>query len=180
MDGPRNFEGAKEGVVSRAFTKEPDEDRLTDEELNLPSIEGPVLLTPAGLVRLEARLSEAHVNVGRLRDASSPDEKLAYARALRELRILEQQRAAAVVIDPSQHPDTIAFGARVTVEDEDGKAHTYTLVGETEADPTRGLINVKSPLAGALLGQRVGDTVTWQRPAWDATLAITGIEYPEV
>jgi len=165
--------------VSRAFTKEPDEDRLTDEQLNLPSIEGPVLLSPAGLARLETRLAEAHANVARLRDATSPDERLAYARAMRELRILEQQRAAAVVIDPAQHPDTIAFGARVTVEDEDGKSHTYTLVGETEADPVRGLINVKSPLAGALLGQRVGDTVTWRRPAGDTTLEITSIEYPE-
>ena len=165
--------------MSRAFTKEPDEDRLTDEELNLPSLEGPVLLTPAGLGRLEARLAEAQANVARLREASSPDEKLAYARALRELRILEQQRAAVVVIDPTQHPDTIAFGARVTVEDEDGKTRSYTLVGETEADPARGLINVKSPLAEALLGQRVGDTVTWRRPAGDATLEITKIEYPE-
>lgn len=167
--------------MSRAFVKEPDENLPTDEELNLPPLEGPVLLTPAGLTQLEARLASAQAEAGRLKEASSPDEKLAYMRALRELRMLEQQRHAAQVIDPAQHPEqagTVAFGARVTVEDEEGKEHTYRLVGSIEADPTRGLINVASPLAKSLLGQSVGDTVTWQRPAGDATLTIIKIEYP--
>lgn len=168
--------------MSRAFTKEPDDGKLTDEELNLTPLAGPVLLTPAGLERLEGRLADAHAEVARLRTATSPDEKLAFARALRELRMLEQERAAATVIDPSQHPETadmVAFGARVTVEDEGGKHRTYTLAGATEADPTRGLINVKSPLAEALLGHHVGDTVTWRRPAGEATLTIEKIEYPD-
>lgn len=166
--------------LSRAFVKEPDDNLPTDEELNLPPLDGPVLLTPAGFTQLEERLANAQAEVARLRDGSSPDEKLAYMRALRELRMLEQQRHAAQVIDPAQHPEhvgTVAFGAWVTVADEEGKEHTYRLVGATEADPTRGLINVASPLAKALLGQRAGDTVTWRRPAGDAMLTITKIEY---
>jgi transcription elongation factor GreB len=173
---------AKGTAVSRAFVKEADEDRLSDEELNLPPLEGPVLLTPDGLAQLEARLAEAQSEVARLREATSPDEKLAYMRALREMRMLERQRAAAQVIDPAQHAGhegTVAFGAEVAVEDEDGQEHSYRLVGAVEADPTRGRINVASPLAKALLGQRVGDTVTWRRPAGDTTLTITRIEYPD-
>ena len=168
--------------MSRAFVKEDDEEKLTDEELNLPAIEGPVLLTPAGFDRLKAELEKAHAEVTRLRDASSPEAKLALTRAMREMRILERRRAAAVVVDPHQHgehADTVAFGACVTVEDEEGRELSYTLVGATEADPKRGLINVKSPLAESLLGHRVGDTVTWRRPAGETTLTITKIRYSE-
>ncbi|HLI10917.1 MAG TPA: GreA/GreB family elongation factor [Alphaproteobacteria bacterium] len=168
--------------MSRAFVKDSDENPRPEDELNLPPLEGPVLLTPAGLARLEERLHHAQGEVARYRGEESPDGKLAYLRALRELRLLEQQRGAAVVVDPAQHgehADTAAFGAHVTVEDEEGNSRTYVLVGEVEADPAKGLINVKSPLAEALLGQRVGDTVTWRRPAGEVTLTITAIEYPE-
>jgi len=171
----------EEAIVSRAFVKEFDGEPRPEEELPLPPLEGPVLLTPAGLARLEERLAHAHAEVARLRGADSPEDKLALGRATRELRLLEQQRGAAVVIDPAQHPEqagVVAFGARVTVEDEEGKRHVYTLVGEVEADPARGLINVKSPLAKALLGQQVGDTVTWRRPAGEVGLTIARIEYP--
>ncbi len=168
--------------MSRAFVKEDDEDKLTDEELNLPQIEGQVLLTPGGFERLKVALAGAHAEVTRLRGATSPEDKLALARAMRTMRILELRRSAAVVVAPQQHgghADTVAFGARVTVEDEDGNAQSYTLVGSTEADPKRGLINVKSPLAEALLGHRAGDTVTWRRPAGETALTITTIAYPE-
>jgi transcription elongation GreA/GreB family factor len=67
----------------------------------------------------------------------------------------------------------------VTVEDEDGNRRSYTLVGATEADTAQGLINVKSPLAEELLGHKVGETVTWRRPAGETTLSIVKIAYPE-
>jgi transcription elongation factor GreB len=172
---------AEEAAVSRAFVKEFDGEPRPEEELPLPPLDGPVLLTPGGLAQLEQRLARAHAEVARLRSADSPEGKLALTRATREMRLLEQQRGAAVVIDPAQHPEqpgVVAFGARVTVEDEDGKTHVYTLVGELEADPARGFINVKSPLAKALLGQQVGDTVTWRRPAGEVGLTIVKIEYP--
>jgi transcription elongation GreA/GreB family factor len=159
--------------MSRAFVKEPD--------LNLPPLDGPVLLTPQGLVQLEARLADAQAAAQQLKDETSPDGKLAYFRAMRELRLLEQQRHAAQVIDPAQHPEqkgTVAFGARVAVEDEDGKRHVYRMVGSSEADPAHGQINVASPLAKALLGQRVGETVTWRRPAGDTQLTVVAIDYP--
>ena len=168
--------------MSRAFVKEDDEEKLTDEELNLPAIEGPVLLTPAGFERLKAELVQAHAEVTRLRGASSPEERLALTRAVREMRILELRRAAAVVVDPHAHGErasSVIFGAEVTVEDEEGAEHRYKLVGATEADPKRGLINVKSPLAESLLGHRVGDSVTWRRPAGETTLTITKITYPD-
>jgi transcription elongation factor GreB len=168
--------------VSRAFVKEADEDRPpTDEELGVPPIEGPVLLTPAGFERLKAEFERAQAEVARLREASSPEEKAALNSARRRLRIAELQLAAAKVIDPAQHAghlDIVAFGARVTVEGEEGEVRSYTLVGAAEADPARGLINVKSPLAEALMGHRVKDKVVWRRPAGETTLTIAAIDYP--
>ncbi len=169
--------------MSRAFVKEADEDRPpTDEELGVPAIEEPVLLTPAGFERLKAELEQALAEVARLREASSPEDKAALTRARRRQRIAELQLAAAKVIDPSQHAghsDSVAFGARVTVKGEEGESRAYRLVGAAEADPARGLINVKSPLAEALMGHRVGDTVTWQRPAGETALTILAIDYPD-
>jgi transcription elongation GreA/GreB family factor len=168
--------------MSRAFVKEADEDRPpSDEELGVPAIEEPVLLTPAGFERLKAEFEQAQAEVARWRAASSPEDKAALTRARRRLRIAELQLAAAKVIDPAQHAghtDSVAFGARVTVEDDAGERKSYSLVGASEADPARGFINVKSPLAEALMGQRVGDQVTWRRPAGDTVLKIVAIDYP--
>jgi transcription elongation factor GreB len=165
--------------MSRAFVKEEDGDRLTPEEFGIPPLEGPVLLTPAGFRRLEAELAEARGEVARLREAATPEDRLTLAHALRRLRMAEQQRAAARVVHPpatSGQADTVSFGARVTVEDETGREQRYTIVGATEADPARGRISHRSPLAAALLGHRVGDEVTWRRPAGEVTLVITEIE----
>jgi len=61
-----------------------------------------------------------------------------------------------------QMPDsatTVRFGAVVTIERDDGRRQEYRIVGEDEADPTKGLLSHASPLARALLGKAVGDTV---------------------
>lgn len=167
--------------MSRAFVKEDDAEQLSNEELGVPPIEGPVLLTRSGFERLQRDLAAAQEEVGGLRDASSPEERLALSRSLRRLRLLEQQRAAARVVESrrdAESPERVAFGTRVTVRAENGRENTYTLVGAAEADPAHGLINFKSPLAAALLGHETGDTVTWSRPAGEATLTIEKIEYP--
>ena len=50
------------------------------------------------------------------------------------------------------------FGRTVEVEREDGRRQTFRIVGEDEADPTRGSVSYVSPLAAALRGKAVGDT----------------------
>lgn len=167
--------------MSRAFVKEDDDDRLSDEDLGVPPLEGPVLLTPAGFERLEAELAAARGEVERLREAARPEDRLALTRALRRLRLAEQQRAAAQVVNAPHsetHDRSVAFGAQVSVEDEAGRSQRYTIVGPAEADPARGLISHRSPLAVALLGHAVGDEVVWQRPAGETRLTITAIRYP--
>ena len=51
-------------------------------------------------------------------------------------------------------------------------------MGEDEADIERGMVSWISPLARALTGARVGEAVTWRRPAGDRELEIVAIRYP--
>ena len=51
------------------------------------------------------------------------------------------------------------FGHRVTVETADGKRRTFRIVGEDQADPAKGMVPYVAPIATALLGKSVGDTV---------------------
>jgi transcription elongation GreA/GreB family factor len=53
----------------------------------------------------------------------------------------------------------VRFGHTVTIIRDDGREQTYRIVGEYEADPTRGTLSRVSPLARALFGKRVGEVV---------------------
>jgi transcription elongation factor GreB len=72
----------------------------------------------------------------------------------------------------------VFFGARVTVEDEDGATHAYEIVGPDEFDAAAGRISMDAPLARALLGRRVGDAASVVRPKGRAHVEIVAIEYP--
>jgi transcription elongation GreA/GreB family factor len=65
----------------------------------------------------------------------------------------------------------------VAVEDEEGENRTFTIVGEDEADIAANKVSWVSPLARALIGHKVGDTVVWVRPAGNQMLEITAINY---
>ena len=79
----------------------------------------------------------------------------------RQITIVEDKLARAQVIElPTEAPDQIRFGATVVLEDSDsGETTRYQLVGEDESDAAKGLISVTSPIARALLGKEVGDSV---------------------
>jgi len=78
---------------------------------------------------------------------------------------LEGLISRADVIDPSKLSGAVKFGATVTLVDEDTEEEkTYQIVGETEADIGQGLLNLKSPLARALIGKEEGDSVEVMTP----------------
>ena len=76
-----------------------------------------------------------------------------------------------------QPQDEVLFGATVTTEDERRTSTHFTIVGEDEADVGAGKVSWLSPLAKALIGARVGDSVRWRRPAGDVELKILTIRY---
>ena len=83
------------------------------------------------------------------------------------------------MVDPGDHPDVtrVFFGATVAIEDEDGNAARYTIVGQDEIDTARGHISYKSPLARALLKRRAGETILFRKPAGEVELTIVSIAY---
>ena len=84
----------------------------------------------------------------------------------RRIHTLTKRLESAVVVTPQARADgRIFFGAVVEVEDEDGTASTYHIVGEDETDPKAGRISWRSPLGRALLNKKEGDGVTFRKPA---------------
>lgn len=90
------------------------------------------------------------------------------AQSLNEGRIaeLEDKLSRAEVIDVSKlSGSTVKFGATVTVVDEDTEEEkAYQIVGESEADVKKGRVSLTSPIARALMGKSVGDTVEVKAP----------------
>jgi transcription elongation GreA/GreB family factor len=142
--------------VSKAFTKDTDE--LPDSPIRKLGIPVPELnyVTPGGLLAARAELDELTRTGG---DAD-------------RIRELTEHLATAQPIEPEDR-ELVSVGAKVTVEDEDGKRATYKIVGAIEADPKQGAIGWQSPLAQALWGARVGDSVTLPRGPGE----IVAIEY---
>ena len=77
----------------------------------------------------------------------------------------------------SLHHLIVLFGAKVTVEDGKGQLSTYEIVGEDEADIHKAKVSYLSPLAEALIGAKLNDEVTWEKPMGDTYLTIQKIEY---
>ncbi|WP_255322899.1 GreA/GreB family elongation factor [Lysobacter sp. K5869] len=167
--------------MSRAFVKEGDGESDPGALPELPISEHPNYVTPRGMMLLRARLNEAGRELQALDRAVEREAvgaRLERAHVQREMRWLQARILGAITIAPErQPPDRVAFGARVEVTDDDGGEHRYRIVGEDEADPERGLISWVSPLARALHGARVGDSVLWKRPAGDINVEVLAIEY---
>jgi transcription elongation factor GreA len=90
------------------------------------------------------------------------------AQSLNEGRIneLEDLIARAEVIDVAKlSGDTVKFGATVELVDEDTEEKkTYQIVGDQEADVKLGRISISSPIARALIGKKLGDTIEVNAP----------------
>ena len=73
---------------------------------------------------------------------------------------------------------SIKFGATVCLVDEEtDEEKTWQIVGEHEASIERGLLNIKSPLARALIGKEEGDSVEVKTPGGEKSYEILGIKY---
>ena len=92
---------------------------------------------------------------------------------------LEDRISRAQVIDPATlDGDTVKFGATVTVVDEDtDEENSYQLVGEVEADVKQGRVAITSPMARALIGKSVGDSVEVMTPKGTKAYEILKIDY---
>ncbi|MBT5654082.1 MAG: transcription elongation factor GreA, partial [Alphaproteobacteria bacterium] len=92
---------------------------------------------------------------------------------------LEDKTARAEVIDISKlSGDTVKFGAKVTLTDEDtDQESAYQIVGTDESDISLGLLSITSPLARALIGKSVGNSIEVTTPNGSRAYEINEIRY---
>jgi transcription elongation factor GreA len=151
-------------------------------------------MTVAGYAKLEAELKERQqvqrpriiAAIAEARSHGDLSENAEYhaakeAQGHNEGRVaeLEDALARAEVIDVSKlSGDTVKFGARVTLIDEDtDEEKTYQIVGESESDARSGKISIGSPLARALVGKKVGVSVEVNTPKGPKAFEITGVNW---
>jgi transcription elongation factor GreA len=90
---------------------------------------------------------------------------------------IEAMLRRAIIIQDNTSTDEVSLGNRVTViEEGTEEEEVFHIVGPVEADPTNGKVSNKSPLGQALLGHRVGDTVTVDAPGGEVAFQITAIQ----
>jgi transcription elongation factor GreB len=166
--------------MSRAFVKEQDGNLPEDDIPERPQSPHPNYVTPQGLESLRAQYKALVDKHGEAAAMASEDALLLRAKREleRDIAFLQGRLERAIVVAASeQSEDEVRFGARVHVREEAGTEHVFYVVGEDEADVVTGKVSWISPLAQAMMGAQVGDTVTWHRPAGNAELEITRIEY---
>lgn len=148
-------------VMSVAFTREEDLEATAADLADRPISPHPNLVTPEGLAAIEAELASARAAYTAAQvQGSIESDRTAMARATRDLRYWAARRASAQLIEPTEDDGAVRFGGSVSIEREDGRAQTWRIVGEDEADPAAGSVSHVSPLARAVMGKRVGDEVT--------------------
>lgn len=163
--------------MSRAFMKEADESARIETLPDRPQSTFPNYVTRTGLQQLEARVAELAARRKVLSDLETLYSRQELSIIARDLRYYEERVKRAILIDPENQPvDRVHFGARVRVRDETDAESWFAIVGEDEADAGQHKISWISPLASALLNRRIGESVTWHRPAGDKELEIIEID----
>ena len=150
--------------MSRAFTREENAENAVADIGERPVSPYRNLVTRAGLATIEAEIAEARAE---LQSAESQADKLRAASVMRDLRYWQARHESAELSEPEPDSDVVRFGMTVELEGEDGKAVSWRIVGEDEADPAKGSISHVSPMARALFGRSVGDAVTVNGKEWE-------------
>ena len=136
--------------MSVAFRRESDEEHK-EPRFELPVPPGPNLVTQRGYNLIKYRTEDLGTAVT---SASSDEQRAELQRDLRYWRT----RLATAQIAPKASGDVVAFGTRVSIE-QDGSIRTLTIVGHDEAEPASGLIAFSSPIAQALMGAEPGEEI---------------------
>ena len=145
--------------MSRAFVK--DDDTGPERLLARPVSAAPNYVTPHGLELLRSALAKA--------EAAGDD---------REKHYYLERIETAILVEPATHErGVIEFGASVKAHDTQGRALRIRIVGEDEAEPASGVVSWQSPIAQAFTDHRIGERVTFRRPAGTVTYTIDDVSY---
>lgn len=144
-------------------------DALEAELKQLKSEERPAIIRAISEAREHGDLSENA-------EYHSAKEKQSFIEG--RIKELEGAISLADVIDPTKLSGSIKFGATVTLVDEEtDEEKTWQIVGEYEASIEKGLLNIKSPIARALIGKEEGDSVEVRTPGGDKSYEVLKVDY---
>jgi transcription elongation factor GreB len=160
----RPDESGKPGYITRDGYRQ-----LELEAERLWTVERPAITKAVAIAAAEGDRSENAEYIYGKRKLAEIDRRLAFLG--KRLEVL------TIVDEPPSDTDRVHFGAQVTLEDEAGTQLQYQLVGSDETDAAVRHISMESPLARALLGKRVDDEVSVERPRGPASYVIVGIRY---
>ena len=127
-------------------------ERLEEELKRLKTVERPEIIKAIATAREHGDLSEnAEYHAAKERQSFNEGR----------ISEIENKIANAEIIDVSKLSGKIVkFGAKIKLTDEDtDEDSSYQIVGEHEADINNGLLAINAPLARALIGKTVGDSV---------------------
>ncbi len=142
---------------------------LEVELKKLKSVERPAIIKAVAEARAHGDLSENA-------EYHSAREKHSFIEG--RIKELEAVISLVMVIDPTTLSGTIKFGATVTLVDEDtDEEKTWQIVGEHEANVEQGLLNIKSPIARAMIGKDEGDSIEVRTPGGDRAYEVLKIAY---
>lgn len=151
-------------------------------------------MTAEGLAKLEEELKHLKTHerpaiiraIAEARAHGDLSENAEYHAARERQSFIEGRIAELEAIIPSvevidiskMSGNQVRFGARVTIVDEETeKETTYRIVGQYEADMKAGSISMTSPLAKALMGKKVGDSVEVPTPGGARAVEITAVAF---
>jgi len=146
-------------------------EQLRTELQHLKAVERPAVIQAIAEARAQGDLSENA-------EYDAAKEKQGFIEG--RIAELEGKLSNAQIIDPTtlDAEGRIVFAATVELEDmESGDSVTYQIVGEDEADIKAGKISVSSPIARALIGKYVGDTVDVQAPGGVRQYEVLDVQY---
>lgn len=163
--------------MSRGFVKEDDLEHAGTDLPERPISPHTNYVTPTGLKQLRDNVDKLEIErLNFINRKEDPNAQQQLAKIDRDLRYFFARLESAQCVEPNLQPkDVVLFGAKVEVEDEEGETHFFIIVGEDEANIAQNKVSYISPIAKALIGRKVGDSVIWQRPAGKLTLEICNI-----
>ena len=149
----------------------PNGKNIVEEELkNCKTVERPRIIDSIAEARAHGDLSE-NAEYHAAKEEQSHNET--------KIMELEDILSRAEVIDPSAlSGDEVKFSATILIVDEETDVESkYQIVGEIEADFNSGKISIQSPLAKALIGKTVGESVEVNTPGGGKSYEILKVDY---
>jgi len=143
---------------------------LEEELKQLKTIERPEIIQAISVAREHGDLSENA-------EYHAAKEKQGFIEG--RIQELESKMSLAQVIDVSKlDSETVTFGATVTIVNEDtDEESAYQIVGEDEANIKDGKVSITAPIARALIGKEVGDSVEVNAPGGSKAYEIIAIDF---